>query len=91
MTFSIVTLPTRRKVARRLALEAKRRHLKVVHTHDRGWLTRYHLIHVWGDQRAVRKYSNVLNRWMYTARNGKPPPDLAEIWKRVAGEQPPSV
>jgi hypothetical protein len=91
LTFAIFTKPGCRKVARRIALEAKRRHLTVVHQHDRGWLSRYHLIHVRGDSRSVLGFNKMLNRWTYTARDGKPPPDLAELWKRIAGEQPPSV
>jgi len=87
MAFSIVTLPTRRKAARRLVLEAKRRHLKVIHSHDRGWLSRYHLIEVHGDGRAVASYSRAVSRWAYMARNGEAPPDRAELVKRLLGSQ----
>lgn len=63
LSFAIVTQPTRRKCARRVALEGKRRHLHVTHEHDGGWLSRYHLITARGDASAVKRYQQALLRW----------------------------
>lgn len=71
LTFVLFTLPTRRKIARRLVLEGKRRHLNVKHEHDGGWFSRYHLITASGDDRELARFSRAIDRWVRNIRTGR--------------------